>query len=508
MINYQNLKNNFFIIAGPNVIESEEHVLFMAKSLKEIFSKYKVQFIFKTSFDKANRSSLGSYRGVSLEEGLRILKRVKDELNIPVITDIHDISQAKIVGEIVDIIQIPAFLCRQTDLLKAAAETGKIIQIKKGQFCSAEQMHKAKEKVISFGNEQVILCERGNSWGYQDLVVDPRNLVWLKSDTNLVSMDITHCLQQPSQIQLDGTVKSGGLRELIPWMGKMAVTFGVNGIFMEVHDRPDESLCDAPTQWYLSKLEWLLDFIGIEKKSDYNFEYQLSTTNCKAELGTIEKDISGLLGSFEKENLRGEKILNKFLELKFDSVLDIGAGELKHTEVFINNGKFVDICDYGNSVYYDKRIENIENQIRTKYIGDFNTIEFEKKYDAIWCSHILEHQLNVGLFLSKIKSILKKGGYLGIVVPPRKPFVVGGHVTIWNAGLVLYNLVLAGFDCSEECYISQYDYNIGIIIKYKSIEKLPENLSMDKGDIELLSKYFPFEVKHNFNGDIMKFNWE
>ena len=265
---FKKLQEKFFIIAGPNVIESEEHTLFMAKSLKEIYSKYDINFIFKTSFDKANRSSLNSYRGVSLEEGLRILKRVKDELNIPVITDIHDISQAKIVGEVVDIIQIPAFLCRQTDLLKAVAETGKIIQIKKGQFCSAEQMHKAKEKVISFGNSQVILCERGNSFGYQDLVVDPRNLVWLKSDTNLVSMDITHCLQQPSQTQPDGTVKSGGLRELIPWMGKMAVSFGVNGIFMEVHDRPDESLCDAPTQWYLDKLEWLLDFIGVEKKRE------------------------------------------------------------------------------------------------------------------------------------------------------------------------------------------------------------------------------------------------
>jgi 2-dehydro-3-deoxyphosphooctonate aldolase (KDO 8-P synthase) len=506
MLNYQKLKDAFFIIAGPNVIESEEHTLFMAKSLKEIFSKYNIKFIFKTSFDKANRSSLNSYRGVGLEEGLRILKRVRDELEVPVITDIHDITQAKIVGEVVDIIQIPAFLCRQTDLLKAAAETGKIIQIKKGQFCSAEQMHKAKEKVISFGNSQVILCERGNSFGYQDLVVDPRNLVWLKSDTNLVSMDITHCLQQPSQVQPDGTVKSGGLRELIPWMGKMAVSFGSNGIFMEVHDRPDESLCDAPTQWYLSKLEWLLDFMGIEKKNDlYNFIYKSSTTKCKAELGTIEKDISGLLGSFEKENLRGEKILNKFLELKFDNVLDIGAGALQHTEVFLRNGKMVDVCDYGNSIYYDARLENIESQIRNKFIGDFNNIEFNTKYDAIWCSHILEHQPNVGLFLSKIKSLLNEGSYLAIVVPPRKPFIVGGHVSIWNAGLVLYNLVLAGFDCSEECYIQQYDYNIGIIVKYKPIEAMPKNLSMDKGDIELLSKYFPFEVQHNFNGDIIEF---
>jgi 2-dehydro-3-deoxyphosphooctonate aldolase (KDO 8-P synthase) len=265
-MNYEQLKNNFFIIAGPNVIESEEHVLFMAKSLKEIFSKYNITFIFKVSFDKANRTSLNSYRGVSFDEGIRILKKIKEEVNVPIITDIHESWQAKPIGDIVDIIQIPAFLCRQTDLLKAAAETGKIIQVKKGQFCSADVMHKTKEKLIEFGNGNVILCERGNSFGYQDLVVDPRNLIWLKSDTNLVSMDITHCLQQPAQKMADGTVKSGGLREMIPYMGKMAVSLGVNSIFIEVHDRPDESLCDAPTQWPLNKLEWLLEFIGVEKK--------------------------------------------------------------------------------------------------------------------------------------------------------------------------------------------------------------------------------------------------
>lgn len=151
--------------------------------------------------------------------------------------------------------------------------------------------------------------------------------------------------------------------------------------------------------------------MALKKKGGgvYDLIYKSSTTNCKAELGTIEKDISGLSGSFEKENLRGEKILNKFLTLKFDNILDIGAGALQHTEVFLNNGKIVDICDYGNSVYYDARLENIENQIRNKYIGDFNYIEFNGKYDAIWSSHILEHQPNVGLFLSKIKSLLKEG---------------------------------------------------------------------------------------------------
>lgn len=265
MLNYESLKLGKFIMIGPNVIESEEHVLYMAKSLKNIFSKFNITFVFKVSFDKANRTSLNSYRGVSFEEGKRILQKVKETFDIPIITDIHESWQANELKDIVDIIQIPAFLCRQTDLLKAAAETNCIINIKKGQFCSADVMHKCKEKVISFGNPKVILCERGNCFGYQDLVVDPRNLIWLKSDTNLVSMDITHCLQQPAQKTDDGTVKSGGYRDLIPYMGKMAISLGVDGIFMEVHDRPDESMCDAPTQWYLSKLEWLLEFIGIEK---------------------------------------------------------------------------------------------------------------------------------------------------------------------------------------------------------------------------------------------------
>ena len=137
-------------------------------------------------------------------------------------------------------------------------ETGKIIQVKKGQCFSADVMHKCKEKIIAFGNPNVILCERGSAYGYQDLVVDPRNLIWLKSETNLVTMDITHCLQRPAQKMPDGTVKAGGDRYLIPYMGKMARALDVDGIFMEVHDRPDESKCDAPTQWYLDRMEWLL----------------------------------------------------------------------------------------------------------------------------------------------------------------------------------------------------------------------------------------------------------
>ena len=262
---YQKLKNKFFIMAGPNVIESEEHAMFMAKTLKNIFKKYDVEFVFKTSFDKANRSSINSYRGLGIKEGLRILKKIKDEVGVNIVTDVHESEQIPLVAKVVDVIQIPAFLCRQTDLLKIAAETGKVVHVKKGQFCSATTMHKCKEKIIEYGNPNVILCERGNTFGYQDLVVDPRNLIWLKSNTNLVSMDITHCLQQPAQVMADGTVQSGGLRELIPYMGKVARALEVNGIFMEIHNKPDESKCDAPTQWPLDKLEWLLEFLNVKK---------------------------------------------------------------------------------------------------------------------------------------------------------------------------------------------------------------------------------------------------
>jgi 2-dehydro-3-deoxyphosphooctonate aldolase (KDO 8-P synthase) len=251
---FEQMQKKFFFISGPNVIESEEHIMYMAKNIKDIMDKFDIVYIFKSSFDKANRTSLNSFRGMGIEKGLEILKKVKEIYNLPICTDVHDVSQVEKVAEVADIIQIPAFLCRQTDLLEAAAKTGKIVQIKKGQFCSAQVMHKAKEKVINCGNNKVILCERGNMFGYNDLIVDPRNLVWLKSNTNLVSMDITHCLQQPAQVKADGTVCSGGLREMIPYMAKLAKAFEVNGIFMEVHDRPDESPCDGPTQYPLDKL--------------------------------------------------------------------------------------------------------------------------------------------------------------------------------------------------------------------------------------------------------------
>ena len=266
---YEQMKRQKFVIAGPNVIESEEHVMRMAKSAKAILGKFDVLFIFKTSFDKANRTSAESYRGVSAKEATHIFQRVRTELGIPVITDVHEPHQCKLMADCVDILQIPAFLCRQTDLIIAAAETGLVLHIKKGQFCHADALHKTVQKAATAGNELCILCERGTFFGYQDIVVDPRNFERLKSDKNLVSMDITHCLQQPAQKSSDGVVKSGGERYLIPTMGKMAFALGCHGVFLETHDRPDESLCDAPTQWPLEKLEWLLEHIGCERKPSF-----------------------------------------------------------------------------------------------------------------------------------------------------------------------------------------------------------------------------------------------
>lgn len=251
-------RERLFVFAGPNVIESEEHTLSMAQELKTIANRFDIEFVFKVSFDKANRSSAQSYRGPGLQEGLRILQRVKDEVGVQIITDVHEPHQVLLVADVVDVLQVPAFLCRQTDLLQAVARTGLPVHVKKGQFAAAATMRACVQKLLEFGSGQIILCERGTTFGYTDLVVDPRNLVWMASPNNLVSMDITHCLQRPSQETASGIVRAGGNRELIPLMGRVAIVGGAHGIFAEVHDRPDESLCDAPTQFPLAQFEALL----------------------------------------------------------------------------------------------------------------------------------------------------------------------------------------------------------------------------------------------------------
>ena len=264
----------FFVMAGPNVIETEtpERCVRIALKMREICQSLNLPYIFKTSYDKANRSSLTSYRGPPLEQSLQVFDRIRN-LGIPIVTDVHECWQIATVAPHVDILQIPAFLCRQTDLLRTAAESGKIIHIKKGQFATPETMHAAAEKVRAAGNNRIILCERGNTWGYNDLIVDPRNLVRLRHPLreHLVSMDITHSLQQPGRgnSSTDSTaICSGGCRELIPTIARMSVAVGVDGIFMEVHDSPDDSPCDAPTQWPLDQtLPLLSELVQISQAS-------------------------------------------------------------------------------------------------------------------------------------------------------------------------------------------------------------------------------------------------
>lgn len=257
----------FFLMAGPNVIESEEHVLKMARQIKSVTDELGLKLVFKSSFDKANRTSAQSFRGPGLDEGLKILENVKVAYGLPIVTDVHEACQCEAVGKVVDVIQIPAFLCRQTDLLVAAAKTGKVVNIKKGQFCGSSVMANSAEKIRLAGNPNVLVCERGTMFGYNDLIVDPRNLEWLREANCPVVADITHSLQQPAGRKLDGVgVASGGLRELIPCIARMCVAVGIDGIFMEVHDNPLKAPVDGPTQWPLRNLKVLLEeLIAIAK---------------------------------------------------------------------------------------------------------------------------------------------------------------------------------------------------------------------------------------------------
>ncbi len=242
-------------IAGPCVIESEELLDVVATELLRIKSLLDVDIVFKASFDKANRTSIHSYRGPGLEKGLRMLADVKAKFGIPITTDIHESYQAEAVGEVCDVLQIPAFLCRQTDLLVAAAKTGKIINIKKAQFLSGIDMQYPVEKARDAGAGEVWLSERGNSFGYNNLVVDFRNIPVMQQWADRVVMDCTHSVQRPS---ISGG-KTGGDREYVPSMALAAKAFGATGYFFEVHPNPETALSDGPNMLYLNDLEPLIE---------------------------------------------------------------------------------------------------------------------------------------------------------------------------------------------------------------------------------------------------------
>ncbi|HEY9626072.1 MAG TPA: 3-deoxy-8-phosphooctulonate synthase [Coleofasciculaceae cyanobacterium] len=242
------------LIGGPCVIESEDFTLKMADAIRTVCDRLQVQFIFKSSFDKANRTSVNSFRGQSIEEGLAILQKVKDKVGVPVLTDIHESYQAATVAEVVDVLQIPAFLCRQTDLLLAAAATGRTVNVKKGQFLAPWDMKNVVRKLESGGAKNILLTERGTSFGYNALVVDFRSLPQLRELGYPVVFDATHSVQMPGG-QGD---KSGGQRHFVPYLAKAAAAVGIDALFMEIHENPDEAPSDGPNMIPLAQLETVL----------------------------------------------------------------------------------------------------------------------------------------------------------------------------------------------------------------------------------------------------------
>ncbi|NLA25317.1 MAG: 3-deoxy-8-phosphooctulonate synthase [Bacteroidales bacterium] len=250
----KNNKNSFFLIAGPCVVESYDNVSQIAETLKELCSKMNIPFIFKASYRKANRSKSSSFTGLGDDIALKILDDIKGNFDLPICTDFHSAQEAEMAAQVADIIQVPAFLCRQTDILHAAGETKKIVNIKKGQFLSPESMGFATEKLAETGNKKIMLTERGTSFGYTDLIVDFRGIPSMKSFGYPVVLDVTHSLQQPNQT----TGVSGGRPEMIATIAKAGIAAGVNGIFLETHPKPSKALSDGANMLQLDKVEKLL----------------------------------------------------------------------------------------------------------------------------------------------------------------------------------------------------------------------------------------------------------
>ncbi len=243
-----------FLIAGPCVVESEAHALKMAHAIRAITMRAGVPYIFKASYDKANRTSINAHRGPGVDDALRILGRVRDDAAVPVLTDVHDVSQVRAAAEIADVLQIPAFLSRQTDLIVEAAKSGRVVNIKKGQFLAPNDMKNAVEKATSQGNDRVLITERGTTFGYNNLVVDFRGLPIMREFGYPVVYDVTHSLQRPGGL---GT-STGGDSQFIEYMARAGVACGVDGVFMEVHDNPAAALSDGPNSLPLERLEALL----------------------------------------------------------------------------------------------------------------------------------------------------------------------------------------------------------------------------------------------------------
>ena len=249
------LDQPFFLIAGPCVIESMQLQLDTAGTLKEITGELGIPFIFKSSFDKANRTSVSGFRGPGLEEGLKVLAEVKKQLGVPVLTDVHEYTPMDEVASVVDVLQTPAFLCRQTDFIQKVASAGKPVNVKKGQFLSPWEMKHVADKALATGNRDIMVCERGASFGYNNLVSDMRSLAVMRDTGCPVVFDATHSVQLPG----GAGGKSGGQREFVPVLSRAAMAVGISGIFMETHPNPAEALSDGPNAWPLGKMRALLE---------------------------------------------------------------------------------------------------------------------------------------------------------------------------------------------------------------------------------------------------------
>lgn len=266
--NFKIANNNpFTLIAGPCVLESRDHAIFMVENLVKITSKLNINLIYKSSFDKANRSSVNAKRGIGLNEALKIFQEIKTKYSIPIITDVHEPYQCAEVAEVIDVLQIPAFLCRQTDLLLAAGKTGRVINVKKGQFLAPWDMKNIVQKIESTGNKNILLCERGVSFGYNNLVVDMTSLPIMAQTGYPVIFDATHSVQKPGGLG----DRTGGNREYAPLLAKAALAVGVAGLFLEVHQDPDNAPSDGPNMIKLEDLGTILQqFIKIDKLTKEN----------------------------------------------------------------------------------------------------------------------------------------------------------------------------------------------------------------------------------------------
>ena len=263
------LDKPLFLIAGPCVVESQQLQIDTAGTLKEITTRLGIPFIFKSSYDKANRTSAASFRGLGVDEGLRILSEVKRQLQIPVLTDVHEYTPLDEVASVVDVLQTPAFLCRQTDFIQNVAKAGKPVNVKKGQFLSPWEMKHVSDKALATGNTQIMVCERGASFGYNNLVSDMRSLAVMRETGCPVVFDATHSVQLPG----GAGGKSGGQREFVPVLSRAAVAVGIAGIFMETHPDPDKALSDGPNAWPLGQmaalLETLIELDRVSKRAGF-----------------------------------------------------------------------------------------------------------------------------------------------------------------------------------------------------------------------------------------------